>query len=360
VSEDAPEPPVGGGVWRKRLGFAGAALLGAAVVGVCWVLFGGSSASSVTSLQVASSGPPVAFLYLDNVDIASYLAQLQGGQATTEVLSRQASVTRNASVASNGVGVGGSASEQSTAQLSLTVNDQSRLTDLLGLLQADGYLHTIDMAARDAQIRRDFAAVPAGEFVKLTNCSLTLPTFVQQEELWRVAKGRLSVYDLMVGSGPANVTQNAYNVAVVDRAKAESKRPPGIVGASPRALGLTKGQLAQARLEMNHLVRRVGTNPSVPLSSCSLRQGYERYDPHAPDLLMPIRLGEFTANQRALAGRVTLLAKVQLAVRGTNSYVDLPSLQQWAGANLWTNNELDDAATVLAPGYVLQPIAIYK
>jgi hypothetical protein len=336
------------------------ALFGAAVAGLIWLVFGSGSASPVASFQVSSGGQPVVFLYLDNVHIASYLAQLQGGASTTEVLSRQASVTRSASVASNGVGFGGSASQQSTAQLSLTVNDQSRLTSLLGLLQSDGYLHTIDMGARDAAIRREFAEVPDGGFVKLTDCSLSVPGFVQEEELWRAAKGRLSVYNLMVGSGAANMTQEAYNTAVVDRAVAEHKRPPGVVGASTKSISLTKQQLAQARLEMNRLVRRVGTNPSVPLNSCSLRQGYEQYDPHAPDLLMPIRLGEFTANQAALAGRVTLVAKVMLAVRGTNSYVDLAALQQWAGANLWTQGALDDAATVLAPGYVLQPIAIYK
>ncbi len=105
--------------------------------------------------------------------------------------------------------------------------------------------------------------------------------------------------------------------------------------------------------------------PRVPLSSCSP----SGYDPRKPDLLMPIRLGTFTANQTALSGPVTVVAKVMLRVRRVGKpYVDLASLQQWAGASIWTGNlpngigktELMDDATVLAPGYVLQPIAIYK
>ena len=73
------------------------------------------------------------------------------------------------------------------------------------------------------------------------------------------------------------------------------------------------------------------------------------------------RLGAFTANQTALAGPVTVVAKVMLPVRGQgNFYVDLAFAAAVCGSVLWTTGELKDDATVLAPGYVLQPIAIYK
>ena len=120
---------------------------------------------------------------------------------------------------------------------------------------------------------------------------------------------------------------------------------------------------------MDHLVSRVGSNPRVPLSSCS----NGGYDPNVPDLLMPIGLGELTSSEAALHGYVTLVGKVMLVVHGPRhlsdpgtkrDYVDLASLQQWSGAPLWTSGkwggDLANDATVLGPGYVIQPIAIYK
>lgn len=342
----------------------GAVLLGATAVGVLWLVLSGGGSSATASFQVSPGISPVVFPYLDNGQIASYLAQLQGGAATTEQLSRQATVSKNASVGANGVGVGGSASQESTAELSLTVTNQSRFTSLLDLLQADGFLHTIDTGASDHVVSREFAAVPAGTFVKLTYCTLTLPTYVQDEERWRAARGHVQVATVYGGEGDLSTENSAFYAALADRTRAEGKRwrnlglPLVPEGAHPRNVRL-------ARVEMNRLVRRVGTNPRVPLSSCSP----SGYDPRKPDLLMPIRLGTFTANQTALSGPVTVVAKVMLRVRRVGKpYVDLASLQQWAGASIWTGNlpngigktELMDDATVLAPGYVLQPIAIYK
>lgn len=307
------------------------------------------------------------FLYLDNGHIASYLAQLQGGAATSETLSQQATQEKNASVSANGVGAGASSSQQSAAQLSLTVNSQSRFTSLLGLLQARGYLHTIDMAARDNVVKRELAAVPVGDFVKLSNCSLTLPNYVQAEQAWRAAKGRLSIASLAFGLGPEQTEIFASQRAMRFRARAEHKKPPLF---PPLESGLPPaGVLVQAKRQIDHLVSRVGTDPRVPLSSCKRTDGNEGYDPRAADLLMPIGLREFTANPVALQGRVTLIGKVMLELRQPEqSFVDLASLRRWSGAEFWTGTHelglveggLNNDATVLSPGYVIQPIAVYK
>ena len=301
------------------------------------------------------------FLYLDNGHIASYLAQLQGGAATSETLSQQATQEKNASVSASGVGAGATSSQQSAAQLSLTVNNQSRFASLLGLLQARGFLHTIDMAARDTVVKREFAAVPVGDFVKLSQCVVGLPTYVQEEQLWRAKRGHIAVLSLVNGDGPSIVEVPTELDAKADRVVAEGKKRPQ-VGYTGTANHIPEGNLSLARPEMNHLVRQVGANPRVPLTTC----GADGYDPHAPDLLMPIRLAQLSSDQSALAGRVTLIGKVVLAVRQPKDYyVDLATLQQWSGADFWTGpnageNDLDDTATVLAPGYVIQPIAIYK
>lgn len=372
--------PTGSGAWGSRLRLAGAAAFGAAVVVVIWVVFGGGGNSSVASFQVSPGIPPVVFLYLDNVRIASFLAQLQGGAATSESLSRQATQTRNASVGASGVSAGGSASQESTAQLSLTVTNQSRFIDLLGLLQSDNFLQTIDMGAANAVVTRQFAPVKPGTFVKLTDCQLALPSYVQAEQAWRAAKGRLNVEDVFLGLTNSQLEFATAYQALNDRSIAQSSHGIGFVDQPPVTADLTPQQSARAATQMDHLVARVGPDPRVPLTSC--RGG--GYDPSVPDLLMPIRLGGLASSPAALAGHVTVVGKVMLEVHGTlspgsgttnyGSYVDLASLQQWAGAPMWTSGDgehgnrklgtpgaaLADDATVTGPGFVIQPIAIYK
>jgi hypothetical protein len=360
VGEETEAAAAGGkGQWRGRLALAGAALVGAAAVGVGWLVFGGSDSGSVASFQVSPGIPPVLFDYLDNVHIASYLAQLQGGAATSGSLSQESTSTKNASVGANGAGLGASASRQSAAQLSLTVTDQSRFTSLLGLLQANGYLHAIDMGAANAVVKREFAAVTPGSFVKLSNCTLALPSYVQAEQLWRASKGRIGVRDALQGDGHTLLESITANEAARDRAVAQGKNPPPVTIVGGATIPLSSKSLAQARSQMNQLVHRVGPNPRVPLSSCSANG----YNADVPDLLMPIRLGGFSSSQSSLAGRLTLVGKVVLVVdNDAPDYVDLASLQQWAGADFWTRGPegLSDDATVLAPGYVVQPIAVYK
>jgi hypothetical protein len=358
VGEEAEAGVPGGkGPWRGRLALAGAALVGAAAVGVGWLVFGGGDSGSATSFQVSPDIPPVLFDYLDNVHIASYLAQLQGGAATTGSLSQESTSSKNASVGANGAGLGGSASRQSAAELSLTVTNQSRFTSLLGLLKAKGYLHSIDMAASKPAIRRAFAAVAPGSFVQLSNCTLNLPGYVQDEQLWRAARGRLSVRSVVEGGAQPLLQQLTIRQALMDKAQAQGKKPliAPLVGGG---IYIPPKQAARARSQMNRLVRRVGSDPRVPLSSCDANG----YDPNVPDLLMPIRLAQFSSSQSAVAGRLTLVGKVVLAVRQKSvydQYVDTRSLQQWSGAPFWTTG-LSDDVTVLSPGYVIQPIAIYK
>jgi hypothetical protein len=354
------DPPASGGTRRSLL--LGAALVGAAAVGLAWVFLGGNGGgSSTTSFQVSPGIPPVEFLYLDNGHIASYLAQLQGGAATSETLSQQATQEKNASVSANGVGAGASSSQQSAAQLSLTVNNQSRFADLVGLLQARGFLHTIDMGAGDKVVKREFAGVPVGDFVKLSQCKVSLPLYVRSEQVWRENKGRLSVVGVIYQTTPTSQVPLTIQGAEADRAVAEGKKRPPIGSTGLPSLAFKPKTLEQGRSQMIHLVRRVGTNPLVPLTTC----GAEGYDPRAPDLLIPIHLRQLSSDQRELAGRVTLVGKVILAVRHPGAdYVDQATLRQWSGAPFWTSdgsNNLLDTATILAPaGYLIQPIAIYK
>jgi hypothetical protein len=350
---------------------------------------------------VSPGGAPAVFLYLNRARVSSYLAQFEGGKAKLETLSRQATKSQSASIASNGIGLGASAGEQSTAQLSLTVTDEAAFRNLLGRLQHhDGTVflqrkhltqcpkHTAtwqrrhressnvffytanmspsdsDRSSRDRRVRCQFAPVGAGSFVQLTGCQLAIPRYAQAERVWRAAEGRINVKSvLIVGANHTPLEQKAAYQAFQHRQDAQlAGHVPYPVGPKPRNVTISSKKLEQARAEMNQLMRHVGPSPRVPVSSCSPGG----YDPNVPDLLIPIGLSQLTSSTAALHGYLTVVGKVMLVVHGAKrDYVDVPSLQQWSNAGLWTSgkwggSDLRDDATVLGPGYVIQPIAIYK
>jgi hypothetical protein len=92
--------------------------------------------------------------------------------------------------------------------------------------------------------------------------------------------------------------------------------------------------------------------------------------PRGVDLLIPIRLRQLSPEQSLLAGPVTVVGKVVRAVRHGDNYVDEASLALFsdavagmdaaAGPDSTLTSELATDVTVLAPGAVILPIAIYK
>lgn len=62
------------------------------------------------------------------------------------------------------------------------------------------------------------------------------------------------------------------------------------------------------------------------------------------------------------SARATVRIGTPVRSYSLNSYVDLASLQQWSGAPSWTSGVggLTDDATLTGPGYLIQPIAIYR
>jgi hypothetical protein len=116
------------------------------------------------------------------------------------------------------------------------------------------------------------------------------------------------------------------------------------------------------------LVRAVGPDPRVPLSTCD---GKTDFRPAGVDLLFPIRLANLSTEASLLAGPVTLVGKLVRAVRKPGQeYVDDASLATFSGpvgtldgvpkAGTEFSEELDADGVVLAPGAVILPIAIYK
>ncbi len=349
---------------RRRLPLAAAALVGAAAVGLGWLFLGGGSGSSTAALEQDPGIPPPDYVYLDNARVVSYLGQIEGGLSTSEKLTQQLTQSRNAALAASGFQLGGSAGQSSAVERVVTPTATARFYRLLDRLEAHGYLRTVDASAAPAALVHDFAAVPEGTFVKLHNCMLWIPSYVQLEQLMRASGGRISASDAYLqanGSMPP-VAQDALSIA-----RAAAGRTKGLTGSA--SVYVPPAVERRMTVAARRLVTAVGPNARVPISSCA---GTPALKPRGVDLLIPIRLGELAPEQSLLAGPVTVVGKVVRAVRRQDdAYVDNASLALFDGpvravdsalpdAGLVQTSELDADATVLSPGAVILPIAIYK
>jgi hypothetical protein len=356
--------------WLRRAGLAGAALVGAAVVGVLWLSSGGSDhpAASLASLGQAPGIAPPDYAYLDNARVVLYLGQLQGGLAKSEQLTQQLTKSKTAGVTAGGLSLGGSTGSAASAERVVTPTATARFYQLLDLLGRDGYLHTINAGATPHQVEHAFAGVPEGSFVRMNNCTLRLPSYVQLQQLAGASSGYVSASNEYAGAGQAPpVASQARDAALQAAGRIKNYLPPAV---STEAAAVER-RLSKA---IEGLGKAAGRDPRVPLSTCDAKTNYR---PRGVDLLFPIRLANLSSEQSLLAGPTTVVGKLVRAVREPGEeYVDNASLATYAGpvakvdvagaptlqyAPAHTlNDELSADAVVLAPGAVILPIAIYK
>lgn len=354
------EAPSHGGT--RRILLTGAALVGGAIVGLAWLFLGndsnsGASASLAALAQAPGIAPPN-YAYLDNGQVALYLGQLEGGLATSEQLTQQLTQSRSAGLNVGGSSLGGSTGSQSTAQREVTPTATARFYQLLDLLGRDGFLHTIDASLPPEKLKRAFARVREGSFVKLTNCSVQVPDFVRLEQLSRTSRGATSPSDLLLSATNGDTRYNALEIA-----RAMAGRTNHLVG---NATAVFPAGAEQRIGKAERALDKAGPNPLVPLSTCDGRTDNE---PKGVDYLFPIHLADLSTEQSLLAGPVTIVGMLVRSVRDkSQDYVDQSSfttfaapvsrLDQLAGGQMY--NELVADAVVLNPGAVILPMAIYK
>jgi hypothetical protein len=337
--------------------------VGAAAVAVGWAFLGGGGGAGTTAALEQDPGiPPPDYVYLDNARVVSYLGQIEGGLSEKETQTAGITQSRNAGAAAGGFQLGGSAGSSSSVERVVTPTATARFYRLLDRLRGRGYLRTIDASAPAAALTRAFSTISEGTFVQLSNCTLRTPTYVQLELLLRTSRGRIAAFDAFsqASMGMPPIAQDALSIA-----KLEAGRTKGAVGSASVAVSadVERKLTAAAR----RLVRAAGPDPRVPLSTCN---GEPALRPRGVDLLIPIRLGELSPEQSLLAGPVTVVGKVVRAVRGGDIYVDEASLAVFSDAvagvdaavasDSGLQGELAADVTVLAPGAVILPIAIYK
>ena len=356
---------------RRALLTAGA-LVGAAVASLAWLFLGNNGTSSVqgslASLGQAPGIAPPAYAYLDNASVALFLGQLEGGIARSEQLTQQLTHGTTAGLSAGGLSLGGSNGSSSQAERVVTPTATARFYQLLDLLGQDGYLRKVNEQGSPAEIRREFAGIAEGSFVKLTGCTLVLPSYVRLEQLSRASKGTLSPLSLLLAATGSTSTSGS-NMTTYDEITAAKLEAGYIHQATGSAEAIESVQAERAlNRAIKNLDKTVGTNPRVPLSSCN---GTNRLKPRGVDLLIPIRLANLSSEQSLLAGPVTVVGKLVRAVRKPGQeYVDDASVATFTGPLEKVDEsqpdgnelgaELTADAVVLAPGAVILPVAIYK
>jgi hypothetical protein len=164
-----------------------------------------------------------------------------------------------------------------------------------------------------------------------------------------------------IGEGQP-LTNDALGVALV-RAGREKYALP-----TPPTMQSGEERIART---MKHLAAVAKRNPRVPFSTCD---GSPAAKPRGVDLLFPVSLAALSSEPTLLSGPVTIVGKLIRSVRRDQVYVDQPSLAALESATRAVDNaayieeevsgalggELASDATVLAPGAVILPIAIYK
>jgi hypothetical protein len=294
--------------------------------------------------------------------VVSYLGQIEGGLSESEKQTAEVTQNRNAGAAAGGFQLGGSAGSSSSVERVVTPTASARFYRLLDRLHVRGYLRTIDAAAPSAALVRAFGTISEGTFVQLRNCTLRPPTYVQLELLLRTSRGRIAAFDAYAeaSAGMPPLAQDAASIAQLEAGRTKSAVGSASIAVPPAV----EQRLAAAA---RRLVKAAGPDPRVPLSTCN---GEPALRPRGVDLLVPIRLGELSPEQSLLAGPVTVVGKVVRVVRNGDIYVDNASLalfseavgavDEAAGSDSGLGGELAADVTVLSPGAVILPIAIYK
>ncbi|NUT55435.1 MAG: hypothetical protein HOQ03_05570 [Thermoleophilia bacterium] len=340
---------------RRFLTVTGGVVAGAAAVAAIWWWTGDGATAS--ALGRGPSIAPPDYVYLDNARVVLYLGQIEGGVAASERLTEQLTQNRNATVAASGFQVGGSSGRSSAVERVVTPTATARFSRLLDRLDAEGFLRTVDAAAPGKALAQAFGGIEEGTFVRLRNCSLRIPPYVEYGQAVQPS-ARLSPDDAWT----AFLATGVDTVLTFQTAQVEAGRSTVLTGTgTAQADEATKRGLAAAATQLARVVRR---NPRVP-ASCGETANAPR---GALDMLVPLRLGELSPERSLLAGPVTVVGKVVRAVRrDEDAYVDTASLALFAEpvatANVFAGEGEGGLAadvTVLAPGAVILPIAIYK
>lgn len=157
--------------WKAAIGALGFAFLALLVL---YIVDPGSEDAS--SFQPAfPPGGPAEFLYLDTARVATYLAQVEGGEVESEKLSRKLTQSLNTKVAVEDVGeIGATQANELAAERTLKPTAASSFFALRTRLVDAGVVKGI----HPEEFEDDVEPLPEGKFVSFTTSSLQSPIYL--------------------------------------------------------------------------------------------------------------------------------------------------------------------------------------
>lgn len=347
-----------------RLSFAAGLGVGLAAIALAWFVLGGGAQS--VALEDDPGIPPPEYVYLDNARVLAYLSQIEGGLSASEKRMRRVSASRNAGASAGGVEAGGSAESESFVEATVTPTATTSFYRLLDRLGDKGYLAELDASAPPAVFARELGAAAEGSFVRITNCRLRLPTYVQMQQVIDETPGPISAFAAARiaehGTDEEFLAQQAARV----QAEIDAGKTPGAMLGTAFAM-LSPAEERRLTRAAERFAAAIPPTARVPLSTCA---GRVLQRPR-PDLLFPITLDGLSDERSLLAGPVTVVGKVVRQVRKPeDTYVDRKALTAYSQPVVAVDDalesdepmsgELRDDVAVLPPGAVILPLAIYK
>jgi hypothetical protein len=263
------------------------AMVVAIVVGLAAGYFIWSTSKDAHPKDPRSDTAPAEFLYLDSARVLAYLGQLEGGLPPSIRRTESQLQSTDASVKAGLLAeIKGQAQHQTTVEETVSPGATDRLLTLLLKLEVGGvgqrsrrplnWLHDLDarLSARNdgERVRRELAGLRAGDFVRISNARLFLPSYA------------------------ALAPRTRYAQAYVTRP--DVRRPKAVL----------RTFVASHEKDVRRFLKKLGSDPVLPFVLPTLTDRGSA--PRGVTFLVPARYSSLIENARLLTGKLTLLGKL--------------------------------------------------
>lgn len=302
--------------------------------------------------------PPAEYLYLDDERTEAYLGQIQNGLAPTETRTQRATRSRSVSLGvKDAVELGGNVAEEEGIESKVSPKAADRFYELESqlsrALKEDRSTATLtpvegdelrELLSRPPPSQQTQAGLEEGDFVRIDNARLLLPTYTLA--LAKVAYARQ-----------------------FRSARQRARRRRVFPGALARFASVKRRQLRA-------YTSALGADPRVPFRLDLSRPKTDSGSPQAASVFLPVRYSKLLDAPSLLTGRVTIVGKVvRRAAVAERAYYDVETVVSYRRALEKVSpavrrllavprSELGEtigaSATAESPALVVIPVAIYK